>query len=57
MTETKDDFETWLAEQAEAAHQAIESVHGEARANLYADSAKSESKKDDHAESSEEQEE
>lgn len=37
MADKEEDFDKWLAEQAEAAHQAIESVHGQARAKLYAD--------------------
>lgn len=52
MTETKDDFETWLAQQAEEAHEAIESVHGQARAKLYAESEQKQEASSEHTESS-----
>lgn len=37
QAKTSDDFTTWLDEQEQAAHRAIEHTHGEARALLYDD--------------------
>lgn len=47
MAEQTEDFDKWLAEQADAAHEAIEAVHGQARAKLYADAAADDSKSEE----------